>query len=83
MGVQDVQTHPQIAKLYSQIAGMTNFLMHYDDGRYRDALVVCLAAIYDGSQDPDILARTTGVNYAELDKQYKAYMKIVPETTAE
>ena len=43
MGVQDVQGHPQIAKLYSQIAGMTNFLMHYDDGRYRDALVSCLA----------------------------------------
>ena len=39
MGVQDVQGHPEIAKLYSQIAGMTNFLVHYDDGRYRDALV--------------------------------------------
>ncbi len=78
MGVQDLQGHPQIAKLYSQIAGMTSFLVHYADGRYRDALVVCLAAIYDGSQDPDLLARTTGANYAELDKQYQAYMKIVP-----
>ena len=60
MGVEDVQRHPQIAKLYSQIAGMANFLVHYDDGRYRDALVTCLAAIYDGSQDPDLLARATG-----------------------
>jgi len=78
MGVQDVQGHPEIAKLYSQIAGMTNFLVHYDDGRYRDALVSCLAAIYDGSQDPDLLARTTCTDYVELDKQYQAYMKIVP-----
>ena len=44
---------------------MTNFLVHYDDGRYRDALVSCLAAIYDGSQDPDLLARATGTDYAE------------------
>ena len=79
MGVQDVQGHAEIAKLYSQIAGMTSFLIHYEDGRYRDALVRCLVATYDGSQDPDLLARTTGTDYAELDKQYQAYMKIVPE----
>jgi len=78
MGVQDMQGHDEIAKLYSQIAGMTSFLVHYDDGRYRDALVRCLAAIYDGSQDPDLLARATGADYAELDKQYHEYMKIVP-----
>ncbi len=78
MGVQDVQRHPEIAKLYSQIAGMTNFLIHYGDGRYRDALVSCLAAVYDGSRDPALLARATGTDYAELDKQYQAYMKTVP-----
>ncbi len=78
MGVRDVQGHPEIAKLYSQIAGMTSFLVHYEDGRYRDALVSCLAAIYDGSQDPELLARATGTDYAELDKQYQAYVKIVP-----
>ena len=82
MGVQDVQGHPQIAKLYSQIAAMTSFLVHYDDGRYRDALVSCLAAIYDGSQDPDLLARATGTSYAELDKQYQDYMKISAEFIA-
>ncbi len=80
MGVQDVQGHPEIAKLYSQIAGMTNFLVHYDDGRYRDALVSVLAAIYDGSQDPDLLARATGTDYAELDKQYQAYMRENPKS---
>ncbi len=83
MGLQDVQGHAEIAKLYSQIAGMTNFLVHYDDGRYRDALVSSLAAIYDGSQDPDLLARLTGTDYAELDKQYKAYMKITVQPPSE
>jgi hypothetical protein len=77
MGVRDIQTHPEIAKLYSQIAAMTSFLVHYDGGRYRDAVVKCLAAIYDGNQDPGLLARATGTDYAELDKQYREYMKIV------
>ena len=80
MGLPDVQGHAEIAKLYSQIAAMTNFLIHYDDGRYRDALVKCLAAIYDGSQDPELLARTTGIGYAELDKQYQEYMKERPKS---
>ena len=62
LGVRDVQTIPRIAKLYSQIAAMTSFLVHYDGGRYRDALVSCLAAIYDGSQDPQLLARATGTS---------------------
>jgi hypothetical protein len=79
LGVHDIQTHPEIAKLYSQIAAMTSFLVHYDGGRYRDALVSCLAAVYDGNQDPQLLARMTRTDYAELDKQYRAYMKATPE----
>jgi len=79
LGVRDIQTHPDIAKLYSQIAAMTSFLVHYEGGRYRDALVSCLVATYDGNQDPELLTRATGTNYAELDKQYRAYMKIEQE----
>ncbi len=76
LGVRDIQTHPDIAKLYSQIAAMTSFLVHYEGGRYRDVLISCLVATYDGNQDPELLARATSTNYAELDKQYRAYMKI-------
>ena len=83
MGKRDVQGHPHVAKLYSQIAAMASFLMHYDDGRYREALVNTLAAIYDGNGDPDLLARATGVSYAELDNQYRAYMEIGAEPARE
>jgi hypothetical protein len=82
MGMKDVQTDPQIAKLYSQMAGMASFLMHYDDGRYREALAACLRAVYDGSEDPDLLARTTGVTYLRLDEQYKTYMRENPKSEA-
>ena len=82
MGMATLQSHPKIAKLYSQMAAMTTFLVHGEGGRYRDALVAYLAAVYNGSQDPGALAELTGVDYAELDRQYQAYMKIGIEQPA-
>jgi hypothetical protein len=76
MGMEDLQTHPKIAKLYSQMAAMTHFLVFHDDGQYRDALVSYLSAVYKGDQDPATLARLTGADYAELDRQYQQFMKI-------
>ena len=35
-----LQNDPRIRTLYSQAAGLTHFLIYYDDGRYRDALVI-------------------------------------------
>ena len=39
LGKDDVQRHPEIAKLYSQSAGLAAFLMDADGGRYREPLV--------------------------------------------
>jgi len=74
-GMQRVQTDPRIATLYSQAAGMTHFLIHYDDGRYRDALVAYLAAVYSGRDAPDTLARLTRTPYSELDRQYREFIE--------
>jgi hypothetical protein len=74
-GMVKLQTDPRIATLYSQAAGLTNFLIHYDNGRYRDALVQYLFTVYTGHDDSDTLARLTGVGYGELDKQYHAFMQ--------
>ena len=52
LGMRDLQTHAKIAKLYSQFAAMTYFLIFADGGRHRDALVSYLSAVYNGSQDP-------------------------------
>ncbi|MGD0653232.1 MAG: DUF1570 domain-containing protein [Thermoguttaceae bacterium] len=74
-GMEKLQNDPKIATLYSQSAGLTNFLIHYDHGRYRDALVSYLTAIYTGRDGPDTLAQLTGTDYGELDKQYRLYME--------
>jgi len=70
-----MQNDPKIATLYSQSAGLTHFLVHYDHGRYRDALVSYLTAVYTGHDNPDTLAQLTGAGYSELDKQYHEFME--------
>jgi hypothetical protein len=82
MGMSQLQTHPKLARLYSQMAAMTHFLIDGEGGRYRDTLVGCLTALYSGNQDPDLLTERTGVSYEELDRQYHAYMKRTPPSAA-
>ena len=73
-GMEKLQKDPQIATLYSQSAGLTHFLIHYDHGRYRDALVAYLSAVYSGQDTEQTLPKLTGANFADLDKQYKEFM---------
>jgi hypothetical protein len=69
---------PRVATLYSQAAGLTHFLIHYDHGRHRDALVDYLSAVYRGAAPPDLLSRLTRTSYGELDRQYRQYMESAP-----
>ena len=70
------QHDPKIKSLYSQAAGMTSFLIHAEGGRYRDALVAYLVAVYTGQDAPDTLSNLTGCSYAELDQQYRRFMRV-------
>jgi len=74
-GVQRLQADPRIATLYSQAAGLTHFLIYYEDGRYRDALVSYISTVYAGRDRPDTLAELTGTSFEELDKQYRAFIR--------
>jgi len=74
-GMERIQEDKRIATLYSQAAGLTNFLIYYDGGRYRDALVAYLTSVYEGRDTPETLAQLTDTSYAELDKQYRRFME--------
>jgi len=74
-GMEKLQKDPRIARLYSQAAGLTHFLVYYDGGRYRDALVAYLDAVYSGRDKPDTLAKLTGTSFEELDKQYREFLQ--------
>lgn len=81
MGLKEFQSQGEnLSRNYSQASGLAHFFMHYDNGRYRDALVAHLRALYAVPRRgrsvhvPD-LEELTGVSYDELDRQYIGYMK--------
>jgi hypothetical protein len=78
-GMQKLQRDERIAMLYSQASGLTHFLMHYGGGKYRDALVRYLEAVYTGRDQPGSLAELCGVPFEELDKQYREFMEMQVE----
>jgi len=77
-GMERLQSDKRIRTFYSQAAGLANFLVHYDGGRYRDALVAYLAAVYTGRDTPSTLPQLAGSSFAELDKQYRQFLEAGP-----
>lgn len=79
MSVIDVQSSPQISMLYSESAGLTYFLMFAGEGRYREPLVEFLNAVYARRDKPSTLAELTGVDFHDLDRQYREFIESLPE----
>lgn len=75
LSMADVQANPNIAKLYSQFAGLATFFMQADDGQYREPFVAYLRAVYDGRADETTLSRLMNKSYAELDQAYRQWLK--------
>jgi hypothetical protein len=71
LGMRDLQARDDLARLYTQAAGLTGFLIQ----RYPQQTTEYLRAVYTGCDDSDTLARLTGVGYPELDRQYEAYLR--------
>lgn len=77
MGKLAFQNDTKISMNYSQSSGLVHFFMHYDKGRYRDALIQHVALLYRPTARPVRVAgldTLTGVSYEELDRQYQAYL---------
>ena len=81
LGREEFQTHANLKTIYSQASGMAHFFMHYDGGRYRDALIAQLQQLYRPHPPAVIadLSSLTGVDYDQLDRQYVLYMKEMHE----
>ncbi len=75
MSREQYQNHPQVGTLYSQAAGLTWFLIFYDEGKYRDCLVTYLSTVYSGMDNPQSLSQITGSSFEKLDKEYIEYLK--------
>ncbi|MBS0261166.1 MAG: hypothetical protein JSS02_04360, partial [Planctomycetes bacterium] len=75
---------PEIARNYSQSAALAHFFLHYEDGRYREALIEHLSQIYSPNKtvrdNPDSMEELTGVAAEELDQQYADYIQRLAPT---
>jgi len=80
LGMTDLQERPDVARLYSQSAGLATFLMEAEGGRYRPAFAELLASIYAGRDSPAKLAEAAGVGYDQLDAAYHQFMQSLPVT---
>jgi hypothetical protein len=74
LGTTDLQRRSDIARLYSQSAGLATFFMQYRDGVYRPALMEFLRLVYAGRDKPTTLQELTGVSFPDLDSQYREYL---------
>jgi hypothetical protein len=77
-GRVELQGQPGLAKIYSEAAGLSAFLMDAEHARYREPLVAYLQAIYAGHDETQTLARLTEQSYPELDAQYRQFMESLP-----
>ena len=87
MGMNAFQSikQPEIGRNYSQGAALTHFFMHFDDGKYREALIEYLSQIYSPEQRirerPDSLSDLIGLPDGEIDEQYAEYIRTLKPTT--
>ncbi|MEZ6131936.1 MAG: hypothetical protein R3C59_25020 [Planctomycetaceae bacterium] len=87
LGKDAFQHHPNLPQLYSQASGFAHFLLHYQNGTYRDDFVRLLSAAYR----PDLknvlkepsLEEITGVKFAVLDQQYREHLHQLSMQTAQ
>jgi hypothetical protein len=77
-GKDELQRQPELAKLYTQSAGLATFLMDGEAGRFREPLVRYLTEIYAGRDDARTLATVTGVSLEDLDAGYRRFLGSLP-----
>jgi hypothetical protein len=75
LGREAFQAHDRIADLYDECGGLADFFMNAAGGRYREPFVVYLGRVYSGTADPDTLARLCRRSLAELDAEYREYVR--------
>jgi hypothetical protein len=73
LGMKDFDGE-EIYDLYAQSACLCHFLMHHENGRYRDVFVKYLEEVYLGRAEHQTLAEILGVDYASLDRQFRQHV---------
>lgn len=79
---EKLQQHPDVAKLYSQIAGLTHFLVDGNNRSHRDGLRAYLRQVYKADAEINV-AGTLGISFDEIDAGYRRFLDVNTTTIAE
>jgi hypothetical protein len=82
MGRDALQDHPEIARLYTQAAGLTHFLMDGQAGQFRAAVCRLLTQIYQGSDTPTSLTELTDQSWEALEEGYRRFLNVTDDDLA-
>lgn len=83
LGRNAMQNHKNIRLLYSQAAGLTQFLMHDQQGAFHPALVEYIQSVYQRRDRDETLARLTGTSFLELDHAYREFLEVEDKDLSE
>ncbi|MDA0659117.1 MAG: DUF1570 domain-containing protein [Planctomycetota bacterium] len=77
LGRADFQQHPDLPKIYTQVAGFTHFLMDGNHGAYRSDFLKYLSAVYESDQ-PGFGTWQAASNrpWSEWAVAYQEYLKL-------
>ena len=82
LSLAQLQARPDIAKIYSQSAGMVHMLMDRNRGQGQQVLLEYMKAIHRRPTAPEVLEKMLGTTWAQLDKDYKPYLEVDSSTVA-
>jgi hypothetical protein len=76
MSQTELQSHPDVRQLYSQAAGLTQFLMTAEEGRHRAGMIEFLKLFYTGKPKPEVWEKVVGLSAEEIDRSYPKFLQI-------
>ncbi len=83
MPMSEFQRNTEIRRIYSEAAGLSHFLMHAEQNKYRRPLVELLELIYRGKLKPEKFESVLGIAPKSIDDQYAKFLRTNSETVSE
>ena len=76
MSLPEFQALPEIAKVYSQSAGITQYLMTADNGRNQKSLIDFLKLAYTGKLKRSSFEDAIGTSFRQIETGYDEFLKV-------
>lgn len=82
MTLAQFQSESEIAKIYSQSAGVTHFLMDSNNGSMQQPLSDFLELAYRGKLKSGVFEKVIGKTFDQIESEYETFLKVKPEQIA-